>query len=100
MPRWFDNYAHRVSGGMLTIRNFRFGGESYPFIEYNMFSFSLNWFVHFLRNRSRFLIKLKVLFSTIAHIFLNKLHFHDEFECYYTSAHYAGVQGWRKVLQA
>ena len=28
MPRWFDNYAHRVSGGMLTIRNFRFGGES------------------------------------------------------------------------
>ena len=26
--RWFDNYAHRVDGGMLTIRNFRFGGES------------------------------------------------------------------------
>lgn len=23
----FDNYSHRVDGGMLTIRNFRFGGE-------------------------------------------------------------------------
>ena len=26
--RWFDNFSHRVDGGMLTIRNFRFGGES------------------------------------------------------------------------
>ena len=26
--RWFDNYSHRVDGGMLTIRNFRFGGEA------------------------------------------------------------------------
>ena len=24
----FDNYSHRVDGGMLTIRNFRFGGEA------------------------------------------------------------------------
>ena len=23
--RWFDNYSHRVDGGMLTITNFRFG---------------------------------------------------------------------------
>lgn len=26
--RWFDNYSHRVDGGMLTISNFRFGGEA------------------------------------------------------------------------
>ena len=26
--RWFDNYSHRIDGGMLTISNFRFGGEA------------------------------------------------------------------------
>ena len=26
--RWIDNYAHRVDGGMVHVKNFRFGGEA------------------------------------------------------------------------
>ena len=27
LNRWFDNYSHRIDGGLLHIRGFRFGGE-------------------------------------------------------------------------
>lgn len=26
--RWIDNYSHRIDGGTIHVRNFRFGGES------------------------------------------------------------------------